>query len=401
MVTGTVGFASVVAVDPAGVVDSAAPWLYRTDDGGQSWKPVSTNAHVPYASLDCISALRCWALSTSQTDLSTRLYETTNGGRTWSQVAGSRTPLTPQATPAAQPVAGVLVKPPKPIQMPSMAELSAPSASVVWTIVDARYLYRSVDRGATWEQRPVPAPSQYFPPEISFISDTEGWYSVSGEPSGDCASEAIAIWHTTDAGLTWQPLGSNGIAGAQCKQGLSFVDSNRGFLDAWDPNHPGVIYRTTDGGRTWAASSPLPNPPGAKTTCIDCIATRSAIVRAFGSTLLVPAEQESGPGFEYVLRSNDGGATWVPAASAPDVGGNVTLVTAYRWLKLIGPDQSIETTNGGSSWHRYASDYSQAAPVAADFDFADSMVGYGTVRGQIYRTVDGGLHWTTIHTPGT
>ena len=33
--------------------------------------------------------------------------------------------------------------------------------------------------------------------------------------------------------------------------------------------------------------------------------------------------------------------------------------------------------------------------------FADSLVGYATVRGGISRTVDGGLHWTDVHTPGT
>src|SRR5258708_6292122 len=284
--------------------------------------------------------------------------------------------------------------------MPSSAELSAASANVIWTIVDARYLYRSTDRGATWDQRPVPAKFQYFSPDISFVSDTEGWYSVSFEPNGDCATETISIWNTTDAGVTWQPLGSNGIADAQCKQGLSFVDSNHGFLDAWDPNHAAVIYRTADGGRTWSASKPLPESPEFKTVC-ECIPMRAGLVRAFGSALFVAAWQQSGPDTQYVFRSADFGATWVFVASAAGPNGNITFVTAARWIKLIGPDQSTETTNGGSSWHRYASDYSQAAPVAANFDFADSIVGYGTVRGEIYRTVDGGLHWQTIHTPGT
>src|SRR6267142_2079552 len=101
--------------------------------------------------------------------------------------------------------------------MPSSAELSAASPDAIWSIIFYRYLYRSVDRGISWEQRPVPAESKYFGPDISFVSATGGWFSVSGQPTGDCTAESIAIWHTTDAGVTWQPLGSNGIAASQCK----------------------------------------------------------------------------------------------------------------------------------------------------------------------------------------
>lgn len=306
---------------------------------------------------------------------------------------------TPTATPAPVSIPGVLTKPPGRIPMPSSAQLSAASSAAIWTIVYYQYLYRSIDRGITWEQRPVPAASKFFGPDISFVSATEGWFSVSGQPTGDCTAESIAIWHTTDAGVTWQPLGSNGIAASQCKQGLSFVDSMHGYLDAWD-NHAAVIYRTADGGRTWTASNALPTPPSFKTVC-DCIRMRAGLVRDFGSTLLVAARQQAGPGTQYVYRSTDGGATWTYLASAPEPDGNVVFVTATRWIKLSGSGQSTETTDGGVSWHRYASDYSQAAPVAADFVFADSQVGYGTVRGEIARTVDGGLHWTWIHTPGT
>jgi photosystem II stability/assembly factor-like uncharacterized protein len=102
-----------------------------------------------------------------------------------------------------------------------------------------------------------------------------------------------------------------------------------------------------------------------------------------------------------VFRSTDGGAVWGYVATAPLQDGNVVFVTASRWLKLIGPGQSTETTDAGVSWHRYASDYSQAAPVAADFVFADSNVGYGTVRGGITNTVDGGLNWGQLTSPGT
>ena len=394
MVTGSVGFASVETVDSAGGVDSAAPWLYRTEDAGQSWKPVVTNVQVPYASLDCVSALRCWALSASQTDSSTRLYETTNGGQIWSQVAGS--PALPTSRPTPTP----------PIALPTTVQLSAPYSNILWTLVEERYLARSIDRGKTWEKRPLPPTSMPIG-EISFVSDQEGWLTtvmaITAGPTA-CSAGMQAVWHTTDAGETWQSLGSSGFAATQCYSGLSFVDSNRGFIDAWNPTHSSVIYRTTDGGRTWTPSKPMPTPPGFKTVCIDCIAMQAGIVRAFGSTLLVPTEGQlpSGNGGQYVYRSTDGGATWTFVSDTRKY-GTIALVTPSRWIQLSFPTGSRETTDAGVSWHSYASDYGQAAPIAPQMVFADSLVGYATVRGAIARTLDGGLHWSwsAIKTPGT
>jgi photosystem II stability/assembly factor-like uncharacterized protein len=311
-------------------------------------------------------------------------------------------------TPVASPVPGVLIAPPARIALPATAQLSAPSSNVVWALMVNQYLYRSTNGGATWKQMPLPDSKQFCPAatspcalpgslEISFVSDQEGWVALSGASR----MQTVILWHTTDAGLTWQDLAPKGIGEGKGSNGLSFIDSNRGFIDAWTPNVPTVIYRTTDGGRTWLASQPLPTAPGFKTVCLSCIAMRAGTVRAFGSSLLVPVVQLDGPPTQYVFRSDDAGATWTYVATAPGLDGNVVFVTAARWLKLIGPGQSNETVDGGASWHRYASDYAQAAPVAADFVFPDSMNGFGTVRGGITRTFDGGLHWGQLTSPGT
>jgi photosystem II stability/assembly factor-like uncharacterized protein len=313
---------------------------------------------------------------------------------------------TPTPSPAPSPSAmverGVINKPPSPVALPASAQLSAPSSDVVWAFVLNEYLYRSTDRGASWEQRPMPGRRfggvQFL--EISFVSSQEGWLTMSGPGPGP---NVYAAWilHTSDAGVTWQVVNTTGMGDFKGRNGLSFIDSNRGFLNAWDPNHAAVIYRTTDGGQTWMASQPLPYPPSFKTVCVVCGLAEAGTVRAFGSTLLVSAWQLSDPGTQYVFRSIDGGATWTYAASPPRQEGNVDFVTATRWLELIGPGQSKESTDAGATWHASASDYSQAAPVAADFVFADSQVGYGTVRGEMSRTVDGGLHWISLKSPGT
>jgi photosystem II stability/assembly factor-like uncharacterized protein len=125
-------------------------------------------------------------------------------------------------------------------------------------------------------------------------------------------------------------------------------------------------------------------------------------VRAFGTTLLV--EVTAGGTFSrWVFRSTDAGGSWNLVAAVPDPGpsGSVAFVTASRWLQLVVPGQSRETIDGGITWHAYPSDYAAAAGVPAEVVFGDAEVGYATVQGELLRTVDSGLHWRLLGTPGT
>ena len=161
-----------------------------------------------------------------------------------------------------------------------------------------------------------------------------------------------------------------------------------------------MIYRTADGGQTWAASKPLPDPPGFTFTRPGGVVILPGRPRAFGSVVFVDA-QGYGEQTRYVFRSADAGATFTYVSTVPTVEGTVAYVTATRWVVIGTPGSSMETTDAGASWHAYTTDYSQAAPVTPDIVFGDASVGYATVRGAIQRTTDGGAHWTTIKTPGT
>ena len=292
---------------------------------------------------------------------------------------------------------------PTALALPAAATLSAPSHAVVWALITAQdlYLFRSTDTGQTWQQRPLP-PQLGQNIEISFVNDTEGWLKAASSPETQCNAQAVTIWHTLDAGSKWQQLAAGGIADAQCKEGFSFSDPTHGFLGAWDQNHRPVIYFTTNGGASWQASAPLSDPPGftSQPAGSELSAGR---VRAFGRTLLVPVfGYLSGNLVQYAYLSTDGGAHWSYHGSAGSQGGGtLAFVTATRWLQLVGPGQSMETTDAGQTWHVSSSEYSQAAPVAPEVAFADSQVGYATVRGGIQLTVDGGQHWVGIKTPGT
>jgi photosystem II stability/assembly factor-like uncharacterized protein len=322
------------------------------------------------------------------------------------------TSQTPAATPAsatlASPVPGILVQPSTPIPLPAEATLSAPSSDVVWVLVESMFLYRSTNRGTTWQQRPIP-PGNFPGPGISFIDDQQGWFATGGVPETQCNGAGTVLWHTADAGDTWQQVASvdwqhqvlGGIGYGQCKEGLSFVDAMHGFLGAWDPNHRPSIYATADGGFTWASST-LPDPPGFVTQGAGD-ALRPGLAKGFGKTLLIPAWGMQ-PGAqmetEYIFRSVDGGTTWNYLATAGQGINNVTFVVESRWLKISNNGLALETTDAGKTWRSYPSDYQDAAGVPSIFVFGDPLVGYGTVRGAIRRTIDGGLHWVLIKTPG-
>ena len=300
---------------------------------------------------------------------------------------------TPTQTPTSSPTPT-----PSPIALPTIAQLSAPSGTVVWALVAGQRLFRSSDRGDTWVERTIP-PGLGANLEVSFADDTNGLVLSAGSAATQCQIQTVSIWKTADGAASWQQVAATGIADAMCKSGLASADATHALFTAWSPNAAPVIYRTADGGQTWKASTPLPDPPGFTTRGAGAV-LHPGRPRAFVSIVLVDA-QAGGQQNTYVFRSVDSGASWTYASTAGISGDTVAFVTPSRWLQLSAPGQTKETTDTGATWHTYASDYSQAAGNAPDVVFGDATVGYATVRGAIQRTIDGGAHWTAIKTPGT
>lgn len=295
-----------------------------------------------------------------------------------------------------------------PVPLPNTAQLVAASAGVLWVLVGDQNgrLFRSADRGDTWRESALPpvAPVVY-----SFTDDREGWAMVPtggccvAPPRGSQCGAPVTLSHTTDGGTTWQEIVPTGLAPpGPCKSTIRFADAQRGFIAAYDPAGSPVVYRSVDGGRSWTASSRLSDPPGFTTRAAEGPILRVGRIGTFGATILMTAfGSDPVSGTTYVYRSTDAGATWTYASTGPNSTQDVAFVTATRWLQISSPNDSKETTDGGRTWHALTTEYQQAAPIAPTVVFGDAQAGYATVRGQIMRTVDGGVHWTLIRTPGT
>ena len=304
----------------------------------------------------------------------------------------SATPLTATPTVAPTPTPPPTVPPGTPIPLPTGAQLSAPTADVVWVLVASTHLFRSTDRGATWTERFLPP--QIVNSDLSFINDREGWILSSGSPATGCQTQSFTLWHTSDGAQMWERVfQSDATSDTLCKDAVAFATSQNGFITMSSPNGGAVVIaRTTDGGKTWTRSQPLAAPAGAAAIF------HAGRVKTFGTTSLVGA---IGGQKEYAFRSTDGGATWSYASTGTIDQIEMSFLTASRWIQIFLTNQSSETTDAGASWHPFTTDYQQAAPVSPQIVFGDANVGYATVRGGIQRTLDGGTHWAAIKTPGT
>ena len=114
----------------------------------------------------------------------------------------------PSATVTASPTASVSASSAPgssatPIPMPNTAQLSAPSANAVWALVAGSRLFRSTDRGETWQDRSGSLDPLAFSREIAFISESEGWQKTTGSSGAACSVQWTGIGHTVDGAATW------------------------------------------------------------------------------------------------------------------------------------------------------------------------------------------------------
>ena len=369
--------------------------LDESTNGGQAMSPFQSNLNIdPSAAPGQIlfGDERVGYVSRGAT-----LQRTMDGGTQWTslELPGPQGAAIPSPSPN-----------PSLVPIPTDVELSTPSADVVWALVDSGRLFLSTDRGATWRERPwAPYMGGGGNPVISFVDGSNGWALFPGVPSTQCQQAGAQLWRTSDEGGHWslvaevsnQKQSNTGLPFAQCKEYVAFVDARDGYVAGYDTEFEPTISRTTDGGVHWSLAV-LPDPPaftrgGGNTLSVITI-------RKFGAQLLAAAVTPTGA--QYVYRSTDGGVSWTYLAFVgTDAYVHLTLVTASRWLVIANDGVGEETTDAGVSWHYFSCDYRDTAGVASTFAFADPNVGYGTVRGGIQVTIDGGIHWVRLQTPAT
>jgi photosystem II stability/assembly factor-like uncharacterized protein len=254
-------------------------------------------------------------------------------------------------------------------------------ATHAWAVGDAGTLLASTDAGLTWEARPSPSP--YVLEAVDFASPDVGMI-ISGS----------YVYRTTDGGATWATLYP---AGGAYWHTVYMVDEQTAVVGGDSVPMAPTFARTTDGGQTWSHPPVVLDGDGAVTG-----------LRFWTPDVGIACAWSSGG---YILRTTDGGAHWTRDFHSAD--------GYFVGMDALSPDQIVAVGIGEDDWSGYAAFtrdglhwYGTTVPVpqmdwlqAVSYTGATAgspapavAVGFG---GAIARSDDGGKTWVSRPSPTT
>lgn len=304
-----------------------------------------------------------------------------DGGRSW--------------TPARVPLDGLQV---------TGADLAFSDAAHGWALLltpapDSSPVLRTTDGGRNWTR--IARLRVDEPTAMGFRTPRQGWILAA-------AGDGVEVYRTSDAGTHWtrsvaqlprvpgvavSAIGAPAFTGAQHGSFSVHLGSSR------------LVYRTADGGATWAGVISQGTVPMARV--------------ARGQDVW---EADYPLGHKLPLRrSTDGGRTWktvtvtLPAMLGAAAVHHFTFVNAEDGWLLLGSNPAtaqrfwvlLHTTDGGAAWRVEAQTGASAdfpgmaySPTAMAFRNADQgwIVAVDpwqapAIAVNVYRTNDGGVHW--------
>ena len=214
--------------------------IVRTIDGGKTWKPcpIPNESQLDFRDIEAFDGENAFVLSIGPGELS-RIYKTSNGGRTWTLQYKNVDPR------------GFL---------DAIAFWNPREGLALGDPIDGRFtLLRTLDGGTTWT-RLEPAS---LPPALA----NEGAFAASGTCLvtwgashawfGTGGASKARVFATTDKGQTWS-VATAPIQAGEASKGIfsvAFRDEKNGLVVGGDykqVDDPALNLATTsDGGRTW------------------------------------------------------------------------------------------------------------------------------------------------------
>jgi photosystem II stability/assembly factor-like uncharacterized protein len=230
---------------------SDSSYVEVSTDAGASWSVASTPAPGSLYDATFPDPSRVVAVGEGGA-----IVSSTDSGGTWSPVAS-------------------------PVQS-DLRRLAFSTPSDGFAVGDAGTILRSIDGGVSWQTLTTGAAGDYN--AVCFVDPSRGW--IGGTDSSTQPPVPFLL-RTTDGGVTWPQLPPTGASGTL--RDVVFPTASVGYLSIEGSG----IYKTTDGGQSWATA-----PTG--------------ILQSFFDINFIDADRgwAGGPG-GILIHTTDGGATWV------------------------------------------------------------------------------------------
>ena len=245
-------------------------------------------------------------------------------------------------------------------------------------------------------------------------SDPNVVYVGMGEhaPRGVMTSHGDGVYKSTDAGKTWKHLG---LAETQHISRIVIHPKNPDIVyvaaqgQLYGRNAERGIFKTTDGGATWAKVLYVDDRTGCAELSMDA-ADPNILYAAMWEHQRVPWQVISGGPGSGLYKSMDGGKTWTEMTEGlPEEKGKMAIAVSpansQKVYALIESDSEQEkgglfvSNNAGKSWSRVSADHRlvQRAwyyiEVFADPNNENTVY---VLSAPALRSIDGGRSWETL-----
>jgi photosystem II stability/assembly factor-like uncharacterized protein len=212
---------------------------------------------------------------------------------------------------------------------------------------DASRIYRTSDGGASWRLQATNQHAEGFWDAMGF------WDADNGIVFGDPVKGKFQVFVTTDGGASWNQAQGSGLEaleaeGAFAASGTCLTVAGKG--DVWIGSggaKTSRVFRSSDRGVTWKAAA-VPIPAGAPAKGVFSLGflnarTGMAVGGDYKETKLATLNG---------ARTDDGGATWAPAAILPEGFMSVVMPVpgAPNSFVAAGLAGSGVSRDGGKSW---------------------------------------------------